>query len=171
MQAAREFVHLFRVHSLQPGEIWGDADGLGTVMIDAIAELGFHLHRFHGGQAAREHVEYANLIAEVWHSGAREIGRGRIRLGEIDPRGGTTTISPLTFEQLSTRKSEWTENGKLRVESKEKMSREGLPSPDRADALLGSIICGARLTGAITKQTVAAAYVPESDFAVGVVEF
>ncbi len=141
MQAAREFVYMLRSEGIHASQVWGDADGLGTAMIDAMAELGYRIHRFHGGAAAKESGEYANLIGEAWHVGAREIERGRVHLGHLDP---------VTFKQLSTRKSEWNENGKLRVESKDKMRAEGRHSPDRADALLGCIFCGAKLTGVLT---------------------
>jgi len=140
MQAAREFVHLCKAEGLQASQVWGDADGLGTAMIDAMAECDFRINRFHGGTPSSEPDEYANLIAEVWHVGCREIERGRVNLGVLDP---------VTFKQLSTRKSEWNEAGKLRVESKDKMRAEGRHSPDRGDALLGCIACGSRITGAV----------------------
>ena len=141
-------------------QVWGDADGLGTAMIDAMAELDFRINRFHGFQPSTEPEECANLIGEVWHVGCREIERGRINLGTLDPE---------TFKQLSTRKSEWAENGKLRVESKDKMRAEGRRSPDRGDAILGCIVCGSRLSGAVTAQVVEAAEVGRSAFAGGVV--
>lgn len=145
MQAAREFVHLCKSEGLSASQVWGDADGLGTAMIDAMAELDFRINRFHGGTNATDPDEYQNLIGEVWHVGAREIERGRINLGVLDP---------ITFKQLSTRKSEWSENGKLRVESKDKMRAEGRHSPDRGDALLGCIVCGSRLSGAVSADSV-----------------
>lgn len=115
-------------------------------MIDAMAELDFRINRFHGGTPSTDPDEYQNLIGEVWHVGAREIERGRINLGVLDS---------VTYKQLSTRKSEWSENGKLRVESKDKMRAEGRHSPDRGDALLGCIVCGSRLSGAITADSIA----------------
>lgn len=145
MQAAREFVHLCKSEGLSASQVWGDADGLGTAMIDAMAELDFRINRFHGGTPATDPDEYQNLIGEVWHVGAREIERGRINLGVLDP---------VTFKQLSSRKSEWSENGKLRVESKDKMRAEGRHSPDRGDALLGCIVCGSRLSGAVSAESV-----------------
>lgn len=160
MQAAREFVFTLRALGIHAGQVWGDADGLGTAMIDAMAELGYRINRFHGGQAATEPDEYANLIGEVWHVGAREIERGRVNVGQLDP---------VTFKQLTTRKSEWAENGKLRVESKDKMRAEGRHSPDRGDALLGCIVCGSRLSGAMTARVVDESEVGLSAFAGAVV--
>lgn len=141
MQAVRQFVKLFESECLKAGQIWGDADGMGTVFCDALAEQGWRINRFHGGQAPSEKAEYANLISEVWHVGAREIERGRIHLG---------TLSPTTFEQLTCRNSEWSETGKLRLKSKEKMRAEGIRSPDQGDAIMGAIGCGARLSKSMT---------------------
>jgi phage terminase large subunit len=144
VQGARQFVRLFESEGLKPGQIWGDADGLGTVMIDQLAEMGWHINRFHGGQAAKESDEYANLIGEVWHSASLAIQRGEVYLGELDPT---------TFDQITTRKSEWTLTGKLRCEDKEKMRKNGLKSPDRADALLAVIALGAHHSGAMTAKS------------------
>ena len=65
--------------------MWGDAEGLGMVMIDQLAEMGWRINRFHGGKASNEPDKYVNLIGEVWHVGAREIERGRVNLGQFDP--------------------------------------------------------------------------------------
>jgi hypothetical protein len=158
MQAAREFVHLCKEEGLHASQVWGDADGLGTAMIDAMAEMDFPINRFHGGTPSTEPDEYQNLIGEVWFVGCREIERGRINLGVLDPE---------SFKQLTTRKSEWSENGKLRVESKDKMRAEGRHSPDRGDAILGAIVCGARLTGVVSADEVAASEIGESPFGGG----
>jgi phage terminase large subunit len=148
MQAVRQFVQMFKEEKLTPGQIWGDADGLGTVMIDAMAEAGWRINRFHGGQTARKSDEYANLIGEVWQEGCLQIASGKIHLGNLDAT---------TFDQLTGRKSEWTATGKLRVEDKDKMRSRGLKSPDRADALLGCIACGSAMSGAIGIDSTAVA--------------
>jgi hypothetical protein len=143
MQGVRQFIRAFEDEQLKASQIWGDADGLGTVMIDALTEHGWRINRFHGGARSREPNEYANLIGEVWHIGCREISRGRIILGDLDP---------VTFKQLTSRKTEWSENGKLRAESKDTMRASGLKSPDRADALLGCIVCGPAMQGMMTGE-------------------
>lgn len=76
-------------------------------------------------------------------------------------------LDPVTFKQLSTRKSEWNDSGKLRVESKDKMCAEGRHSPDHGDAVLGCIVCGYRLSGAVTALAVGGSEVGASDFAAG----
>jgi hypothetical protein len=141
VQAARQFIRLFEEHGLKPGQIFGDADGLGTGFVCQMAEEGWHINRFHGGQAAKDSDEYANLIGEVWHTATQAIHRGEIHLGELDS---------MTYEQITTRKSEWNAQGKLRIEDKEKMRKAGLKSPDRADALLACIALGAHHSGRMT---------------------
>lgn len=158
IQACREFIHMFQGERLKPGQIWGDADGLGTVMIDALAEMGWRINRFHGGRPSNEPDEYANLIAEVWHVGAREIERGRVHVGQLDPQ---------TSRQLTTRRSEWDSKGRLRAEDKESMQKNGLKSPDRGDALLGCIVCGSRMTGAIRASDLSSAVAGSNEFDAG----
>lgn len=144
VQAARQFKKLFEDNGLKPHHIWGDADGLGKSFIDSLAEVGWRINKFYGGQSAVESDDYVSLIAETWHTGIKEMQMGRIHFGSLDP---------VTFEQLTTRKWEWGDKSKLRVEDKDKMRAAGLKSPDRADALLGAIMCGRRLTGSATADS------------------
>ena len=44
------------------------------------------------------------------------------------------------------------------------MVKRGVKSPDRADALLGAIMCGAHLSGAITAETVENMHMDSSEF-------
>lgn len=162
VQACREFARLLREHQVSPGQAWGDADGLGIVMINDLAEMGCHINKFHGGQAASDPDEYANLIGEVWHVGTREIERGRVNVGVLDP---------MTFRQLTTRRSEWTDNGRLRIESKDSLGKQGIKSPDRADALLGAICCGSRMTGAVSERSILSSTSSGNDFAGSFVRF
>ena len=154
VQAARQFIQMFKDQDLKPGQIFGDADGLGTGFVCQMAEEGWHINRFYGGQAAKESDEYANLIGEVWHTATQAIHRGEINLGELDR---------LTFEQITSRKSEWNATGKLRIEDKEKMKKAGLKSPDRADALLACITLGASHSGRMSSASVIRS--PRSAFA------
>lgn len=158
VQAVREFIRQFDDNALRAHQIWGDADGLGKAMIDALAEAGWRINKFYGGQAAVESDDFVSLIAETWHVGCREILAGRVNVGTLDPT---------TFTQLTTRQWEWGDKSKLRIEDKEKMRAHGLSSPDRADALLGCIMCGSRMSGAMTAGDVVAA--GKNDFHGGLV--
>jgi hypothetical protein len=124
---------LTREIGLRPEEVEGDACGLGIVMIQALEEAGWPILRFYGGAAPLCNSEYANRNAEVWTEGTIGIRKGDWILprdeelkGQIvsrkTSRGGTGRLA-----------------GKLIIESKEDMAKRGLPSPDRADAVLGAM--------------------------------
>lgn len=162
VQAVREFIRSARELGLQSSQCWGDADGLGRPMVDLMADEGFRINEFRGGMPARDSNSYANLISETWIAGARKIERGSVYLLEPDPA---------LFKQLTNRMLEWDQHGKLRVESKQTMSKRGIKSPDRADAILGAIHCGAYLTGSLTSEVMEKINIPDSGFSSGGVRF
>ncbi|MCW1887698.1 hypothetical protein OKA04_23375 [Luteolibacter flavescens] len=162
VQAVRRFIRLLKQEdprndftSVPSGSVWGDADGLGGPMIDIFKDEGFPINEFHGGQSALDPVNYANLITEVWLQGVRKIERGNLHLGELDPD---------TFRQLTTRYLNYAKNGKKKVESKEDMAKRGVKSPDRADALLGAIMVGSHMSGAMTSEDVGSVLAEPGDF-------
>ena len=143
-QARREFRAHFDSCQLHPGQVWGDADGIGNVIIKDFAEEGFRVSEFHGGIPARDPANYANLITECWIEACRDIERGRVHLGQRNQFDGGL------YQQLTTRRLEWDAKGRLRVESKDGMRSRGVKSPDRADAYVGALTCGSRLSGAVS---------------------
>jgi phage terminase large subunit len=149
-QARREFRQHFDSIQLHHGQVWGDADGIGNVIIKDFAEEGFRLNEFHGGTPARDPVNYANLISEYWIEACRDIERGKVHIG---PRH---KFDPVLFEQLTTRRLEWDSKGRLRIECKDDMRARGVKSPDRADAYIGAIMCGGHMSGAITSHDIIA---------------
>lgn len=147
-QARREFRQHFDTLQLHHGQVWGDADGIGNVIIKDFAEEGFRVAEFHGGIPARDPLNYANLISECWIEACRDIERGKVHIGLREK------FDPGLFEQLTTRRLEWDSKGRLRIESKEDMRARGIKSPDRADAYIGAIMCGSRLSGAVSAESV-----------------
>lgn len=145
-QARRQFLQHFNALQLYPGQVFGDADGIGNVIVDDFREDRFPMIEFHGGIPAKDPLNYANLVSECWIEACRDIERGRVSMG---PR---EKFDPVLFEQLTTRRLEWDKKGRLRIESKDDMRARGVKSPDRADAYVGAIMCGARMTGAITAE-------------------
>jgi len=150
VQAVRKFINLAQQLGLQSSQCFGDADGLGGPMVDQFKDEQFPINEFHGGSKPLDSANYSNLISEVWIQGARRIQRGDFNIGEPDPE---------TKRQLTTRLFEWDKNGKKRVESKDDMRKRGLPSPDRADAILGAAMCGSWMSGAITAGDIGTAEV------------
>ena len=151
IQAIRRFDYLFHKESLSSGQIWGDSDGLNKVFISALKECGWRINPYFGSASAINRKEYVSLNSEMWHLGVQEIKNKRINLGKLDPT---------SFDQLTNRRWEWGDRGRLKVESKDKLKK----SPDRADAILGCIMCGARMTGAITSDTISQIETANSTF-------
>ena len=134
MAAVGEFIarlnRLRRDIGLQPEEVEGDADGMGIVFCQALAEAGWPIGQFHGGTPPRyTNGDYANLIAEVWTEGTSAIRRREWILPRDEDLKG----------QLISRKTARNSKGLMTLESKEDMKKRGIDSPDRADALLGAM--------------------------------
>ena len=129
MSAVGRFIQLFREHGLSAQEISADGGGLGIPICDRLKELGWNLRRVNNGAPSKEPEIYGNLAAEIWVHGARKIERGEIILPN----------DPELFTQLTTRKIGANSRGQIVLESKDQMRARGLRSPDRADAVLGSL--------------------------------
>lgn len=130
MAAVGEFISLFLQRGYTPETAYlisGDADGLGGPMLDRLAELGWHLTRWHGNAPAGDKRVYGNRNAEVWANGAGKIARRHVHLPNDQQ----------LIEQLTARMWKRVSDGSLLLESKEDMAKRGLPSPDKADAVLG----------------------------------
>lgn len=133
MKGCGQFIDHFRKMGITPARcpeiVAGDAGGLGKVMLDRLAELGWVLERVNNGGRARDKA-YANIAAETWYEGAKAIEQGRVVIDDLDD----TTIAQLTERTGYTNSA-----GVLHVEAKEDMKSRGIDSPDRADALLGAM--------------------------------
>lgn len=128
MAAVGKFISWFVRLGLRPGEIEGDADGLGKPMCDALAEAGWPITPFHGGRPSGS-KDFFNQSSQVWWEGARLIEQKAFMLPD----------DPDLKAQLLSRKRRYDMRGRLAVETKDDMRRRGLPSPDRADAILGAM--------------------------------
>jgi phage terminase large subunit len=134
MRACGQFIHHFNRLGITPTtvaeQVAADADGLGKPMLDRLAELGWHLKREHNGARASDPRAYKNLNAETWWEGAKRFELGQVILENADD---------VTIAQLTERQGWAASNGQLEIESKADMKARGLDSPDRADAILGSM--------------------------------
>lgn len=135
MKAAGEFAmrlnDLHRRLGLMPEHVEGDDQGLGKGVIDRLAEFGWPILRFNGQvPALTDKLHYADRNAEVWWLGAEKIKRKEVILptDDEDLRG-----------QICNRKTRAGPRGKLAIETKDQMKERNLPSPDRADAVLGAL--------------------------------
>ena len=129
MRAVGRFIRLFRDNGLTAEEIAGDGGGLGIPICDRLAELGWAVRRVNNEAAAREAENFANLGTEIWIAGVRKIEKGEVILPD----------DKALSAQLTSRKAFTNSRGQIVLETKSQMRSRGLPSPDRAEAILGCL--------------------------------
>jgi hypothetical protein len=167
VSAVAQFIRLFEEYDLSPGQIYGDNGGLGHTMITMMAESGWPINRVNNGEAADD-PHYYNRGSEIWFEGAREIKKLGLSLEGFDKA---------TFEQLTTRRVAYKvkkgdASALLYAESKDDMKARGLTSPDRGDAIMGCIACGANYTpGVVTSRRAAGIVVPRNEFVISAETF
>jgi hypothetical protein len=129
MRAIGRFITHFREQELEAHQISGDESGLGGPVCDRLAEVGWSINRVNNGASAQDQGHYANTGAEIWFSGRAQIERQQIILPNDRELIG----------QLTSRRGWPDSKGRLKLEPKEEMRGRNLPSPDRADAVLGAM--------------------------------
>lgn len=135
---------------------------MGVVMCANLKDAGWPVNEVNNGAPAEDAVHYANRGSEIWFKAAKLIEHGE---------NGTHVIIPddKTFiEQVTDRKREYDAKQRLRVESKKDLSARGVPSPDRADAVLGALVCR---PSQWNTHTVAQVHMPTNMFATSHVRF
>lgn len=134
MRACGQFIDHFRKLGITQENcqslVAGDEGGLGKVIIDRLAEIGWNLQRTNNGAPAEDKAAYTNHSAETWFEAARQLERGGIILENVDD---------VTAAQLTQRLGFTPSDGRRYIESKEDMRERGLDSPDRADAIVGAM--------------------------------
>jgi hypothetical protein len=123
------FVAEFNRLRLAPEEIEGDEGGGGKLVMDQMDAMGWQLVRVNNGAAPRWNEHYASVAAETWFEGNQMLCRRDIILPDDNDLRG----------QLLDRQKKAHAKGKLAIESKADMKKRGVPSPDRADAVLGAM--------------------------------
>jgi hypothetical protein len=149
MKAVGKFIQLFREQNLTPAQISGDEGGLGTVVCDRLAEVGWPIRRVNNGATACDGEHYANKGAEIWFNGRTQLEKQQLILPD----------DPELVAQLTARHGWPDSRGRLQLESKADMRSRGLTSPDRADAVLGAmakLTTGGAWDEAAVKATLAA---------------
>ena len=129
MAAAGKAVSEIRQRKVPFDRVWADDGGLGHPINDALAKAGVSVRRVLNNTRSYDPQHYANLGAELWYDAARLIQRKQVVLLDDE----------VLIEQMAQRRSSYTAQGKLALESKEDMRNRGLGSPDRADAALSAI--------------------------------
>jgi hypothetical protein len=103
-----------------------DVTGVGTGVADRLIEMQIpHVYRVHFGGKAYDDVKYVNRRAECWGRTRDWLLDTPCLLPDDDKLQADLTSVPYHYDS----------SRRLVLESKEKMARDGIPSPDSADAL------------------------------------
>ena len=128
MQVTGWVVAAIREHN--PAHVLVDEIGIGAGVVDRLHELGHPVRGINVAQKARDDRTFANLRAEgYWNLAAR------FRSGSISIPDDSELMAELTTLRFS-----YDSQGRVRIQSKEDMRSHGLPSPDKADALMLSFL-------------------------------
>jgi hypothetical protein len=126
MQTAGRIANAIRQHG--PSACYVDEIGVGAGVVDRLREL--HLPcrvlGLNSGERPNDTEQFANSRAEWWWSLRERFEEGEVSIPDDDELAA----------QLTGLKFRYTSRGQVLIESKEDMRKRGLPSPDRADALM-----------------------------------
>ena len=110
----------------RPDEILVDSIGVGAGVTDRLRELGMPARGVNASESPAMKETYHNLRTELWYLALAWLQSLQAKLPKDDD----------LLAELVGPKYKFTSSGKLLLESKEDMKRRGLPSPNRADALV-----------------------------------
>jgi hypothetical protein len=125
--AGRAIRTLEEHHELIP--MVADVIGVGAGVVDRMVELGHPVVPFNSSAKPRNPKRFLNRRAEAYW-GFRQM----LEDEAVDLDGQDEDL----LAQLTGIKYTLTSDGKIKIESKEDMKKRGLPSPDRADAVVMS---------------------------------
>jgi phage terminase large subunit len=109
-----------------------DKVGVGAYFEKYLTDLGYKTRGVNVGEAPYNSERFANLKAQLYWGLRERFQQGDI-CGALDER---------TIAQLSSIRYELTARGQIAIESKEKMAKRGVKSPDRAEALMLAFAAG-----------------------------
>ena len=114
------------IREFQPAQTSIDEVGIGAGVVDRLREQGYGVRGINVAHAARQKDIFANLRAE-----------GYWRLRELFA-AGEISIPPdqQLLGELAALRYSYDSQGRILMESKEAMRQRGIPSPDKADALM-----------------------------------
>lgn len=123
MQIAGKLAQYHR--EMNPDGIFVDKLGLGAGVYDRLLELSIPVIGVGAGSKATNSERYENKRAEMWWLMAEWFANAPVRIPN----------DAALIADLSTFQPETSSNGRRQLESKQKLKRRGIRSPDGADAL------------------------------------
>ena len=114
------------IREFQPVQTCIDEVGVGAGVVDRLRELGYGVRGVNAAHSARQKGVFANIRAEGYWKLRDLFAAGAIAIPEDQRLLGELAALRYSFDS----------QGRLLMESKEDMRKRGVPSPDRADALM-----------------------------------
>ena len=122
------------IDAWEPDEVLVDEVGIGAGVVDRLRELGHRVSGVNVGKPARDAEHYSNLRAEGYWNLRQLFVDGAIRIPPDNELIGQIAALRYHFNTLE----------QLVMEKKEDMRKRGVPSPDKADALMLAFLPGRR---------------------------
>ena len=111
--------------ALEVPAVFVDGTGLGAGVVDRLSQLGVPVIGVDCGGKARRPAQFADLRAEIFWEVARLLREDAAAIPN----------DPVLVGQLLALRYDVSSTGRIRLESKSKLRKRGVASPDRADAL------------------------------------
>jgi hypothetical protein len=114
------------IRDCQPSQVYIDEVGVGAGVVDRLREQGYPVRGINVARAARQADVFANLRAEGYWRLRELFASGQILIPPDNQLMGELAALQYSYDSL----------GRVIMESKEAMRSGGVPSPDKADALM-----------------------------------
>ena len=124
MQLAGWVAGAIREHN--PSMVAIDEIGVGAGVVDRLKEQGFQVRGINVARKARQEHVFSNLRAEGYWQLRERFASGNIVIPDDNQLMGELAALRYSFDS----------QGRVQMESKDSIRQRGLPSPDKADALM-----------------------------------
>ncbi len=124
MWTVGRYIDLRREFKIKFGIV--DDDGLGGGVTDRLRQVGVEIKAFHANETAKDEEQFSNMKAEGMFKLREMIVNGYLKIANND----------VLIDQLLTIRYDFDPKNRKRIISKDRMRKEGISSPDMADALM-----------------------------------
>ena len=114
------------INKSQPSRICVDEIGVGAEVVDRLKEQGYRVVGINVARRAGQEALFANLRAEGYWRLRELFSSSRISISKDNQLMGELAAMRYSYDSMS----------RILIESKDSMRQRGLPSPDKADALM-----------------------------------
>ena len=114
------------IRECHPAQVYVDEIGVGAGVVDRLRELGHPVRGVNVAHKARQDGLFVNLRAEGYWTLRQRFASGQISIPADNQLVG----------ELAALRYGYDSQGRIKMESKDDIRKRGLPSPDKADALM-----------------------------------